>query len=193
MHVWSARRDALDRPDWLILDLDPKQAPFRDVVTIARALHRLLGGLGAAHFVKTSGQDGLHVMLPLGALIDHEDAQALGEVIARVVCAELPEIATITRPLAARGNKVYVDYLQNGRGKLIAAPFSVRPRPRAPVSTPLTWSQVTARLDPSRWNIKTSLRRMRRNGDPFVGVLGEPVDVGTLLGALGERLASAVE
>ena len=193
LHVWSARRDSLDRPDWLILDLDPKQAPFRDVVTIARALHRLLGGLGAAHFVKTSGQDGLHVMLPLGARIDHEDAQALGEVIARVVCAELPEIATITRPVAARGNKVYVDYLQNGRGKLIAAPFSVRPRPRAPVSTPLSWPQVTARLDPSRWNIKTSLRRMRRNGDPFVGVLGEPVDVGTLLGALGERLASAVE
>ena len=78
--------------------------------------------------LKTSGQDGLHVLVPLGARLDHEQARALAEVLARVVCAELPEIATIARPLAARGGKVYVDYLQNGRGKLIAAPLSVRPR-----------------------------------------------------------------
>ncbi len=191
LHVWSARRDCLDRPDWLILDLDPKRAPFRSVVTIARHLHRMLEGLGAAHFVKTSGQDGLHVMLPLGAVIEHEDARALGEVIARVVCAELPEIATVARPIAARGDKVYIDALQNGRGRLIAAPFSVRPRPGAPVSTPLSWRQVTARLDPARWTIRTSLRRIERHGDPFRGVLGAPVDVEALLEALVKRLASA--
>jgi bifunctional non-homologous end joining protein LigD len=192
LHVWSARIGSLERPDWLILDLDPKEAPFAHVVKIARHIHALLGELGAAHFVKTSGQDGLHVMLPLAASIDHDDARTLAEVLARTVVAELPDISTVVRPVAARGDRVYVDYLQNGRGKLIAAPFSVRPRPGAPVSTPLVWSQVTARLDPARWNIRTTPARMRKHGDPFAGVLGASVDVEALLGALGSRLARAV-
>ncbi|MCZ6714740.1 MAG: DNA ligase D [Deltaproteobacteria bacterium] len=192
LHVWSARRGELDRPDWLILDLDPKAAPFRHVVEVARHIHRLLDELGAANFVKTSGQDGLHVLVPLGARLEHKDARTLGEVLARAVCAELPEIATIARPRAARGGKVYVDYLQNGRGKLIAAPFSVRPRPHAPVSTPLSWSQVSVRLDPARWTIKTALPRIKRSGDPLSAVLGEPVNVEALLGGLTERLVRAV-
>ena len=192
LHVWSARLGDLDRPDWLILDLDPKQAPFARVVRVARHIHRLLADLGAAHFVKTSGQDGLHVLLPLAGCLDHAEARSLGEVLARAVCAELPEIATVARPLAARGAKVYVDYLQNGRGKLIASPFSVRPRPGAPVSMPLAWSQVTARLDPARWTIETALRRIERRGDPLRGVLGPPVDVEALLAALGRRLEEGV-
>ena len=191
LHVWSARRDALDRPDWLILDLDPKEAPFAHVVAIARHIHRLLLELRVAHFVKTSGQAGLHVLVPLGRALDHDDARRIAEVLARVVCADLPEIATITRPVAARGERVYVDYLQNGRGKLIAAPFSVRPRPHAPVSTPLEWSAVGARLDPSKLTVKTALRRMRKTGDPLRDVLGPGVDAVALLGALGERLTTA--
>lgn len=188
LHVWSARVGSLERPDWLVMDLDPKQAPFAHVVRVARHLHRLLDELRAEHFVKTSGQDGLHVLLPLGAKLDHADARALGEVLARVVCAELPEIATLTRPVAARGDKVYVDHLQNGRGKLIAGPLSVRPRPGAPVSMPLTWRQVSARLDPARFTILTAPKLLARTGDPFLGVLGDAVDVGRLLDGLGERL-----
>ncbi len=189
LHVWSARVDDLEHPDWLILDLDRKEAPFSDVVAVARHVHHLLGELETAHFVKTSGQDGLHVMLPLGGLLDHDEARTLAEVIARVLCAELPAIATITRPIAARGDKVYVDYLQNGRGKLIAAPFSVRPRAGAPVSMPLTWAQVGARLVPARWTIKTAMRRLRSRGDPLAGVLADPIDVEGLLEALSERLS----
>ena len=188
LHVWSARRGDLERPDWLILDLDPKQAPFAHVVEIARYIHQLLDELETPHFAKTSGQDGLHVLVPLGARLDHRDATALAEVLARAVVADLPEIATVARPLAARGDKVYVDYLQNGRGKLIAAPFSVRPRPHAPVSTPLTWGQITRRLDPSRWTIKTTPRRMGQKGDPMTGVLSAPADVERLLSRLAERL-----
>ncbi len=187
LHVWSARRDRLDKPDWLILDLDPKRAPFLHVVLVARHIHRLLADLGVPHFVKTSGQDGLHVMLPLAAQLDHADAKLLAEVLARVVCADLPEIATVARPLAARGDKVYVDFLQNGRGKLIAAPFSVRPRAHAPVSMPLTWPQVSSRLDPTRWTLATAPRRLRRSGDPLRPILDESLDVETLLTAL-ERL-----
>ncbi len=191
LHVWSARVGDLEHPDWLILDLDPKEAPFSQVVAVARHLHALLEDLGAAHFAKTSGQDGLHVLLPLAGRLDHGAAKALGEAVARTVCSEIPELATIARPLAARGRKVYVDYLQNGRGKLIAAPLSVRPRPGAPVSMPLTWAQVTARLDPGRWTVKTALPRLRRHGDPFRGVLGEGVDVAELLEGLTRRLSAA--
>jgi bifunctional non-homologous end joining protein LigD len=188
LHVFSARTGSLDRPDWLILDLDPKDAPFAHVVQLARHAHHLLSRLGAASYVKTSGQDGLHVMLPLAATLDHAHARALAEVLARALCADLPGLATVARPLVARGGRVYVDYLQNGRGKLIAAPFSVRPRAGAPVSTPLRWTQVTARLDPARHTIRTALRAVRRRGDPLRGVLGEPVDVSALLSALEDRL-----
>jgi bifunctional non-homologous end joining protein LigD len=188
LHVWSARRGDLEHPDWLVLDLDPKEAPFAQVVELARHLHRLLDALGARHFAKTSGQDGLHVLLPLGGRLDHADARRLAEAIARVACAERPELATLARPLAARGKRVYLDTLQNGRGKLIAAPFSVRPRPGAPVSMPLGWSQVTARLSPARFTIRTALAEIERRGDPLLGVLGEPVDVEALLAALLRRL-----
>jgi bifunctional non-homologous end joining protein LigD len=191
LHVWSARRQHPDRPDWLVIDLDPKGAPFSDVIAIARHIHALLEELGAPHFAKTSGQDGLHVLVPLGARLDHEHARALAEVLARVVCAELPERATIARPLAARGGKVYVDWLQNGRGKLIAAPLSVRPRPGAPVSMPLAWSKVARGLDPSRFTIRTAPARMKRYGDPCHEVLGKPVEVRRVLRALEVRLAQA--
>jgi len=191
LHVWHARRTDLEHPDWLILDLDPKDAPFEHVVRVARHLHALLDELGTKHFVKTSGQAGLHVLLPLGGQLDHDQARQLGEVLARVVCADLPEIATIARPIAARASKVYVDFLQNGRGKLIASAFSVRPRPRAPVSMPLRWSQVSARLDPARFNIASALERIAAEGDPLRGVLDQAIDVADLLVALGERLAAA--
>jgi len=188
LHVWSARLGSLERPDWLILDLDPKQAPFAAVVAIARHLHGLLDALGAAHFVKTSGQDGLHVMLPLGARLSHDDARSLAEALARTVVGELPELATIVRPVAARGDRVYVDFLQNGRGKLIAAPFSVRPRPGAPVSTPLAWSEVTQRLAPARFDIASVFARLAKRGDPLLPVLGPGIDAVGLLGGLIERL-----
>ena len=190
LHVWSARLQDLERPDWLILDLDPKEAPLSDVIVVARHIHRLLVDLGAEHAVKTSGQSGIHIMLPLGGRLDHAGTRALAEVLARTVVAELPDIATIARPVAARADRVYVDFLQNGRGKLIAAPFSVRPRPSAPVSAPLRWTQVTARLRPERFNIKTMVAAMKKTGDPLASVLGEGVDVQALLEALAGRLTA---
>ena len=186
LHVWHSRTTAIDHPDWITLDLDPKSAPFGDVVTIARHIHKLLDTLGARHFVKTSGQAGLHILLPIGGQLDHDHARSLAEVLARVVVRDLPGIATITRPVAARGDKVYVDFGQNGRGRLIVAPFSVRPKAGAPVSTPLTWGQVTKRLDPAKWNIETTPARMKKHGDPLSGLFDEAVDVAALLDALME-------
>ncbi len=193
LHVWSARLGSLERPDWLILDLDPKEAPFAHVIALARLIHDILREAGAAHFVKTSGQAGMHVLLPLGAALSHDEAKNLAEAIALVVVSERSDIATVTRPVAARGDKVYVDFLQNGRGKLIAAPLSVRPRPSAPVSMPLTWAQVTARLDPARWNIASAPRQLAKHGDPFVGVLGRGIDAAALLAGLLRRLERSAD
>jgi len=190
LHVWSARRQSIERPDWASLDLDPKDAPFRDVLSVARCIHDLLEPLGAPHFIKTSGQDGLHVFIPLGGALTHDEATSFAEVLARLVVAELPAISTIVRPLRARAGKVYVDFLQNGRGKTLVSPFSVRPRPGAPVSTPLAWSEVTARLDPARFTIRTAPERVREHGDAMLALLDTPIDVAAVLSALMERMRS---
>ncbi len=185
IHVWSSRASDLGRPDWCVLDLDPKEAPFRHVVEIARALKDLCDGIGLPSFVKTTGQAGLHVLLPLGGQLTHEQSRQLAGLLGRLVCDRLPRIATLMRAIDARGGRVYVDTLQNGHGKTIAAPYCVRPRPGAPVSAPLRWSEVTARLDPARFTIRTMPARLaRQKEDPLLAVLSARPD---LLGAL-ERL-----
>lgn len=188
LHFWSARRQSLERPDWTILDLDPKGAPFTAVVQVARAIHALLEPMHVPHFVKTSGQDGLHVLVPLGAQLAHDHARMLAELIARVITADLPEIATVARPLSERGGKVYVDFLQNGYGKTIVAPFSVRPRPGAPVSTWLAWSEVTARLRPARFTIRSLPPELDARRGPGPDLIDGGADVAALLAALERRL-----
>ena len=187
LHIWSSRVATIDQPDWSILDLDPKGAPFADVVKVARVIRAVCDEIELPTYVKTSGSSGLHVLVPLGHQCDYEQSRQLGHLLAQVVVSELPEIATITRTIRDREGKVYVDFLQNRRGQLLVAPFSVRPVPEAAVSTPLKWSEVTQRLDIRKHTIKTVPARMKRlkGGDPFLEVLKDRPD---LIGALG-RLA----
>jgi len=187
LHVWSARTASLDRPDWTILDLDPKGAPFRNVVAVARCIHALLAELEVPHFLKTSGQEGLHVLVPLGATLTHAEARTFAEVLARIVVEEQAEIATVMRAVGARQGKVYVDFLQNGFGKTIVAPLSVRPRAGAPVSTPLTWQHLARSLDPARFTIRTVPKQLRRGDDPMRAVLESQADVHAALAALSTR------
>src|SRR5207249_3271057 len=156
LHMWSSHLGSLDHPDWLVLDLDPKGAPFTDVVKVARALQRILDALALPSYVKTSGQTGLHIMLPLGAAYDYETTRTFARLLAVMGVEAEPAISTIVRPIKGRGGKVYIDWGQNGHGQTIVAPFSVRPLPGAPVSCPLRWEEVTARLDPTRFTIKTA-------------------------------------
>jgi bifunctional non-homologous end joining protein LigD len=182
LHIWASRVSSIERPDWCSIDLDPKDAPFASVVTVAQALRRLCDAIGLPAYVKTSGSSGLHVLVPLGGACTHEQARLLGELLARRIVKELPDIATITRVIAQRAGRVYLDYLQNGHGKLLVAPFCVRPLPGAPVSAPLRWSEVDDELDIRRFTIRNMLERMKRLGeDPCAGVL---TDVPDLLGAL---------
>ncbi len=188
-HVWSSRERTLDRPDWCILDLDPKTAPFAHVVEIARAIHELCGEIESESFIKTSGGSGLHILLPMGGLFPHEQTRQLAELLARVIVTRLPKIATTARSIPARGGRVYVDALQNGRGKLLAAPYTARPRPGATVSTPLDWSEVDERLDAGAFNIKTVPQRLsRRKKDLLLPVLTRQPGLARTLELLAERL-----
>jgi bifunctional non-homologous end joining protein LigD len=189
LHVWSSRVAALERPDWCILDLDPKGAPFKDVVTIARHVHDLCDDVGLVNYVKTSGSTGLHILIPLGARYTYEHSRTLAELLARFTAKSLPEISTIVRKPSDRDGKVYLDYLQNGHGRLLVAPFSVRPLPKAPVSMPLEWSEVTAKLKLERFNIKNARKRLLAKGDPLAAVLTESVDMLAAIDALQRRLA----
>jgi bifunctional non-homologous end joining protein LigD len=187
-HLWASRATAIQRPDWCILDLDPKGAPFVHVVELARALHAIAGELELPTYVKTSGSSGLHVLIPLGGALDFDQSRMLGELLAQLLVRRHPRTATITRQISARGGKVYVDYLQNRRGQLLAAPWCVRPLPGAPVSTPLHWSEVTPRLDIRRFTLRTVPRRLRRDAaDPLAPVLEQGADVARALAILADR------
>jgi bifunctional non-homologous end joining protein LigD len=188
LHIWSSHVAALETPDWCILDLDPKGAPFSDVVKIARALHSVCDEIELPSFIKTSGSSGLHVLIPLGHQCTYEQSRTLGQLLARVVVAELPEIATVTRIPSKREGKVYLDYVQNGHGRLLASPFCVRPLPGAPVSAPLKWSEVTTRLDVGKYTIKTVPPRMKRlNRDPLAEVLTLKPDLNHALHLLTKK------
>jgi bifunctional non-homologous end joining protein LigD len=188
LHVWASRTTTLDRPDWCVLDLDPKDAPFSDVLRVAHATHALCEDIGLPNYVKTSGSSGLHVLIPLGGQCRYDEARSLGELLARLLVAELPEISTITRQVSRRAGKVYIDYLQNGSGRLLVAPFSVRPLPGAPVSTALRWSEVNAGLDVKRFTIETMPDRMETlKEDPLRNVLTESPDLTSAIERLAER------
>jgi bifunctional non-homologous end joining protein LigD len=190
LHIWASRVASLELPDWCILDLDPKGAPFEHVVQVARALHRFCEEVELPHFVKTSGSTGIHVLIPLGQQCTFEQSRTLGELLARLVVAELPEISTIIRPIKGREGKVYLDYLQNRTGQLIVAPFSVRPLAGAPVSMPLEWREVKRGLEMSSHTIVTAPQRMAKLGhDPVRPVLEISPDLPAVLERLMGKLS----
>ena len=187
LHIWSSRMQSLQHPDWCILDLDPKEAPFTNVVRVAREIHALCEHAELPHFVKTTGSTGLHVLIPLGARYTHEQSRAMAELLANCVVKRLPEIATVARHLDSREGKVYVDYLQNGHGRLLVAPYSVRPVPRATVSMPLHWKQVTAKLDMHKFDLRTVPALLARQKlDPFEHLFTEVADLNRSLTLLAE-------
>ena len=178
LHIHHSRLGSFETPDWCVLDLDPKEAPFKDVITIARAIKRLCDDIGLPAYLKTSGSTGLHILIPLGGQFTFEQSRTLGELLGRVIVGRLPDIATIIRNPEKRDGRVYIDYLQNGTGKLIAAPYCVRPLPGAPVSMPIGWKDLTANLTPRQFTIKNAFRRLGRiQKDPAIDVLDVEVDL----------------
>ena len=190
LHLWASRVESSERPDWLVLDLDPKGAPFTDVVKVAQALQRILDELELPSFPKTSGATGLHVLIPLGARYTYDEVRTFARLLAVLGVEAEPDISTIARPIHARGGKVYIDFGQNGHGQTIVAPFSLRPLPGAPASCPLLWSEVTARLDPSRYTMVTLANRFEKMADPLTPVLTGALDMAAAIGRIEQRFAA---
>ncbi len=191
LHIWASRVGSLEQPDWCVIDLDPKEAPFSDVIRTAIVLHRVCESVALPNYVKTTGKTGLHILLPLGRQCTYEQSRMLGELLARCVLRELNDIATITRHVTKRGDKVYLDYLQNRHGQTIVAPFSVRPLPGATVSMPLVWDEVNDSLDAKAFTIRTALERIEKLGsDPVLPVLEVKPDLAQVLDQLASVLTS---
>jgi bifunctional non-homologous end joining protein LigD len=172
IHMWSSRIQHLERPDWLLFDIDPKGSTTMHAVEVAREVAAVLREVGLEPCLKTSGQMGLHVVVGLAPKYTYEQAKMFSELVAQVVVNRIPKIATINRNPRTRNGRVYIDYLQLGHGKTIAATFSVRPVPRAPVSAPMTWKELKPSLDPTIYNIETMPARMSRmKRDPFLDAI----------------------
>jgi bifunctional non-homologous end joining protein LigD len=190
IHMWSSRTIHLERPDWLLFDIDPKGSTTSQAVAVAKEVAKALKELGMRPYLKTSGQMGLHVVVGLKPKYTYEQARMFSELVARLVIARIPDLATINRNPHSRNGKVYIDYLQLGHGKTIAAPFTIRTQDRAPVSAPLKWSEARRDLDPRDYNIMTMIDRMNRLGaDPFLGALTDQMTLENALPTLEQAVA----
>lgn len=183
LHPWLSKVGTLEYPEAIIWDLDPMPpATFEDSVTIAHLIKKVLDSFGLASYLKTSGATGLHIYLPLKQLYSYEQVRKVGFYVASLVASACPGKATIERVVSNRGGKVYIDYLQNCHGKTIASVYSIRPRPMAPVSTPLTWDEVENRaLSPHDFTMENVPERLEEIGDLFKPVLENKQDLGELL------------
>jgi len=170
-HPWLSRIDDLDRPDFVLFDLDPGGARFAAAVTVAKSLHEILDAEGRPAFVKTSGKTGLHVLVGWHDLGGFDEARAWAFEIAERVGEALPDVATTEIRKAKRGGRVYVDVMQNARGHHAVPPYVLRAIPGAPVSTPLAWRELRADIDPRRFNLRTMPARLARQPrDPMAGL-----------------------
>jgi bifunctional non-homologous end joining protein LigD len=185
IHLWASRVETLERPDWCVIDLDPKDAPFSDVITVAKSLHEICEAAAMPHFVKTTGKTGLHILIPLGRQCTYEQSRTIGDVLSRLTMRANPAISTMQRQINRRGTKVYLDWLQNRQGQTIVGPYSVRPLPGATVSMPLLWEEVNGSLDPRQFTIRNALDRMEKLGhDPNLPVLSIEPDLPAILAKL---------
>jgi bifunctional non-homologous end joining protein LigD len=171
LNTWYSRVDKPDRPDWVLFDLDPSpDAGFAEVVQVARLVKSALDELGLEGFPKTSGADGMHVLVPIARRATYAQTRELVEIVARALASSHRGIVT-TEWSRAKRRGVLIDANQNGEGKTIASVYSVRPVRGAPVSTPLRWDEVRESLDPGAFTMDVVLDRVARYGDLFAGVL----------------------
>lgn len=181
INVWNSVVGHLDSPDYVVLDFDPLGTPFFDVVEVVLAAKDLLDEWRVPAFCKTSGGKGMHVYIPLEPRFTHEQARDLAHLVHLVLRRRLPGLTSLERNPDARNGKVYLDYLQNRLGATMAAPYSVRPREGAPVSTPLEWKEVTTKLNPLDHNIRTVPERVAGKRDPWRDFFKKRADLNAAL------------
>jgi bifunctional non-homologous end joining protein LigD len=186
MNAWYSRVDKPHRPDYVVFDLDPPDEPdgFEQAIRVAHLVRELLDELELPGYVKTSGADGIHVLAPIDRRASYEQTYAFAEAVSRLLESRHPGLVT-TEWLKRKRSGVLLDHRQNGWGKTIASVYSVRPKPGAPVSTPLHWEELISEVRPRDFTMETVLRRVAEHGDLYLPVLDEKRP----LGAAAARLA----
>jgi bifunctional non-homologous end joining protein LigD len=167
-HPWHSTIKKLSKPDWIAIDLDPKKAPWENVLQVALTVREVCDELGLRSFPKTSGSSGIHIYLPLKPQNEYERVAEFARLLSAEVAHRVPKIATIERTIAKRKtDQVYVDAMQNARGKSLAAVFTARAKPKATVSMPLTWKQVEKGVRISDFTIGNVPGLIAKNGNPW--------------------------
>jgi bifunctional non-homologous end joining protein LigD len=190
LNAWYSRVDRPERPDFVLFDLDPPDGGFGLGVRVAHLVRGVLEELGLESYVKTSGADGVHVLVPITRRSTFEDTREFADGVATVLAERHPGIVT-TEWRKAKRRGVFLDARQNGWGKTIASVYSVRPKPGAPVSTPLRWNELTEDVSPRDFGMAEALLRIERHGDLFRPVLDEPQALAPARRALARLRRSA--
>jgi bifunctional non-homologous end joining protein LigD len=179
IHPWHSTIKSLDKPDYMIIDLDPSEKnTFDQVIEVAIIVKKILDKAGAPSYCKTSGSSGIHVYVPMGKKYNYEQVKEFAHKICSLVNNELRDFTTLERNLEKRDSKhIYLDYLQNSIGQTIASVYSLRPRRGAIVSTPLKWEEVKKGLTPQLFTIHNMKKRVSKTGDIFKGILGKGIDL----------------
>ena len=177
INPWSSTIQKPDHPTWCILDLDPDKNDFDLVVTAARVAYDILSAADIEAYCKTSGSTGLHIYIPLNAKYTYEQSKEFARLIVTMMQREMPEFTSIERLTSRRKGKIYLDFLQNRPQATLAAPYSVRPKPGAPVSMPLFWEEVKKGLKITDFNLKNVIPMLSERGDIFKGVLGKGINM----------------
>ena len=187
LNPWHSTIKALDKPDYLIIDIDPSDKnTFEQVIEAANVIKEVLDKAGAPGFCKTSGASGMHIYVPTGKKYSYEQVKDFTYLVCIMANEQLKSFTTLERNLKKRGNKhIYLDYLQNRKGQTISSVYSLRPKVGATVSTPLLWKEVKSGLSPKQFNIHNTLERIKKTGDIFKGVLGKGIDLKKCLKNLG--------
>ena len=167
-HPWHSTIKKLSKPDWIALDLDPKKAPWDNVLEVALTTKKVCDEVGLKAFPKTSGSSGIHIYLPLKPVNEYDKVADFARLLAGEIARRVPTIATVERSLAKRKHdQVYVDWMQNARGKSLASVYTTRAKPKATVSMPLTWKQIEKGVKITDFTLKNALGFLKKSGDPW--------------------------
>jgi bifunctional non-homologous end joining protein LigD len=185
INPWSSRVGSINNPDYIIFDLDPNKASLKDLVTTAKKVKEILDSLNINGYLKTSGGKGLHVFIPVQPKYTYTQTRSFSEIISQAVHKALPDITSLERSPSKRVGKVYLDYLQNGKGKTMACAYSLRPREGATASTPLNWDELDDKnFDIKNYTIKTLPERVKQKGDLWKNFFKDAIDLNEVLNKL---------
>ncbi len=176
--------------DYFVVDFDLGPRPLSDAITLTLSLRELLDEIGLEGFPKTSGQSGLHVLVPLGRGVSFDAAKTMVELVGRLLQMRHPDVATMERRVSARGDRLLIDAGQTGRSRTIVAPYSVRAHPGATVSVPLRWEEVHRALDPREFSMFVVPTRVAERGDPLAGFFDVAPNVASVVAELGKKLGA---